>query len=249
MLSIHSLILTFILFLEQKEGLTSKEICFFPFKPKEYNSMVKVKIGSLVLCHLLSGAPAQDGEAPKIVKILGTIAEINVGKIPKIYEDPEKRMAYRVMSDELLIRTNQGAIYQVDVNACMAVKESNDAEVDQVFKKDKTSSLPAHSETQAIEKQDMPSVEETTSLISDQIHKNLIAPAPTPKKKEQPKSTPAPVIKEEVKKVEPIAPPPSQPLPEEKKEVLPPPPPPKEEVKEVPPSDDKKKGLFDYITE
>lgn len=206
--------------------------------------MVKVKIGTMVLCHLLSGTPQNEGEAPKITKILGSIQEINVGKVPKIYEDPVKRIAYRVMGDELLVKTTQGALYQIDVNACMAIKESTDEEVDQVFKKEvpKAESVvvPEEKKEEAIEKQNMPSVENTTSAISDQIHKTLIAPPPpeikAPEKKKE--------VKVEVKEVEVLPPPPPPVIKEEA------PTDPKEDLKkESPPKQEKEKGLFDYLSE
>lgn len=216
--------------------------------------MVSVKIGSLVLCHLLSGAPVQEGEAPKIEKLLGTIVEINIGTIPKIYEDPKNRLAYRVMEDELLVRTKQGAIYQVNVNACMLVKESTDEEVDQALKKNEPkTSVSVEQESGALEVQNRPTVEELSTIVSDKVEKNLIAPSPELKPKPKKQSPPpapvaTPVAPSPTPVVEPAAPvaPPVAPT-EVKVEEVKPPAPPAPETKED--KSQKKKGIFDYITE
>lgn len=220
----------------------------------------------MVLCHLIStGGPTTEGEE-KIFKLLGTIIEINTGKVPKIYEDVEKRVAYRVLGDELLIRSKDGGIYQVDANACMVVKESTYKEAQQALGKKEGGLKESISEEvgeakenldNAIEEQKRPTVKETTDTISNIVERNLIRPTPTilPKDKKEsqkehvsPAPAPAPAVvapapeKVEEKKAEPVAPP--APVLEEVKPVEKP----KEPVKEEP-KDDKKKGLMDYLLE
>jgi hypothetical protein len=234
--------------------------------------MVKVAIGAVVLCHLLSGTP-KEGEQPKIFKLLGSVVEINVGKVPKIYEDPERRVAYRVLGDELLIRAKDGSgIYQVDVNACMLVKESSDEEVQQVFKdiKEKEQAIKDQeakktgeetSGEKAIEEQNRPSVQEVTNKISEAVEDNIIRPKPTVKPKEKKEVAPAPMPKEEKKEEVKVEAPKVEEKPvapvEEKKEVAPPAPKVEEKKEEVKPEASEKKeekkskdkGLMDYILE
>lgn len=91
--------------------------------------MVKVVIGSVVLCHLLmpTTAPQQQEGGPAVTKILGEVVDIQSGS--RYIEKKETKQALRVDTDILVVKgKNKEGLYQIDSRACMLVRDESPAE-------------------------------------------------------------------------------------------------------------------------
>lgn len=199
--------------------------------------MVKVVIGSMVLCHLLvPGQMQQTGEGEqKVTKILGEIVDMQKGN--RYIENVKDKQTLRVDTDILIIKgKNKEGVYQVDSRACMLVRDETAVEREErLFPKTKieekveetteSENLEEKNNTNPadIEIQDRPAVDDAKV---EEIKKLM------PEVKEEIKQEVV-EVKEEVKKVQ------EAPVEVKKEE------PKAEEVKEIPVKD--KKSLLDYI--
>lgn len=88
--------------------------------------MIKIVIGSLVLCHLLVPGP-ESQTSEKTIKVLGEVLEIQKGS--KYIEVQESREALKVETDVLIVKgKNTPGIYQIDSLACLSVRNETDEE-------------------------------------------------------------------------------------------------------------------------
>lgn len=212
--------------------------------------MVKVVVGSIVLCHLLSGTPNinQNQEESNIIKVLGKVIDIQKGS--RYLEKVEERQALRVDKHTLIIKgQNIEGMYQVDSRACMLVRDETPEErenrlfpkisEEDAQKEDEEGKKPvilsekiifeeSHKDL-GIEIQDKPTIEDSfieSKIESLPIKENTPLPEPDPIVQEvKPK-----VKKEEIKK---------EVVKEEKNEI--------KEEDEKTPVKEKNRSLLDYI--
>lgn len=92
--------------------------------------MIKVVIGSMVLCHLLVPNPNSQNvsaENEPIVKVLGQVVDMQKGS--RYIEKVDDKQALRVDRDILIIKgQNREGLYQVDSRACMLVRDESPEE-------------------------------------------------------------------------------------------------------------------------
>jgi hypothetical protein len=91
--------------------------------------MVKVVIGSVVLCHLLMPSTPQDTnqQSPGITKILGEVVDIQTGS--RYIEKKEDKQALRVDTSIIVVKgKNKDGLYQIDSRACMLVRDETPEE-------------------------------------------------------------------------------------------------------------------------
>lgn len=154
--------------------------------------MMKVVIGSMVLCHLLvTGEVSQtNNENQPIVKLLGQVTDIQKGS--RYIEQVDKKQALRADRDILIIKgQNRPGLYQVDAKACMLVRDETPEEREaRLFPKTKVveesksePSLPRGEEVKeepvidankaGIEIQDRPAIDDQDSTPMDEMKKDL----------------------------------------------------------------------------
>lgn len=82
---------------------------------------MKLSIGSLVLCYLLSPTPNQ--EQPETIKIVGEVLEFQ--ERTALYDNVENtQIAYAKKVDDLIVRgINRKGMYQINVNACKKLEK------------------------------------------------------------------------------------------------------------------------------
>lgn len=85
-----------------------------------------VTIGSMVLCHLITGTPSGD-EKPKITKVLGEVVDIS--KAPIYIENIKNKEALEGEKDVLMVKAkNVQGVYQISATACMLVRKETEEE-------------------------------------------------------------------------------------------------------------------------
>lgn len=129
--------------------------------------MVKVVIGSVVLCHLLmpSQSPQNNNqEKPGITKILGEVVDIQSGS--RYLEDKEKKEALRADTSIIVVKAkNIDGVYQIDSRACMLVRDETPIERENrlVPKTKIIEEIPAPEEDKVEPKVDTPAVEKNSA--------------------------------------------------------------------------------------
>lgn len=140
--------------------------------------MVKVVIGSIVLCHLLLPGKSNTPGEENITKILGEVVDIQQGS--RYIEKVQDKQALRADTNILMVKgQNVPGIYQIDSRACMAVRDETDEErenrlhpkvkkveeVTEEVKEEESAKPEVKSEVEKssadIEVQDRPSVEDS----------------------------------------------------------------------------------------
>jgi hypothetical protein len=196
--------------------------------------MVKVVIGSMVLCHLLipgQNIQVQQENSSNVTKVLGEVVDIQKGS--RYIEKVDDKQALRVDTDILIVKgKNKEGLYQVDARACMLVRDETPQEREErVAPKTKVEEKVVEEKTEEtnsadMEIQDRPAVED---VKEEEIIKNL------PQIEEQvPQPQEVKEIKEEVKQEIKEA------VKEEKVEKV------QEKVEETP-AQKTNKSLLDYI--
>lgn len=85
--------------------------------------MIKLVIGSMVLCHLIVSSP--DGKEDSILKLVGEVQEFQDAH--KYVEDLEKREAYKVHRKTLIVKgISHEGLFLIEPTACMIVKTEDD---------------------------------------------------------------------------------------------------------------------------
>ncbi len=183
--------------------------------------MIKVVIGSMVLCHLIMpGTPTTSSEeSQKIMKILGEVKDIQ--KSSRYIEKVENKEALRVDKDILVVQgKNKEGLYQIDSRACMVVRDESleerenrlfpkkkivvDEQGNEVSEEELKESLDEKEDSvNGLEIQNQPAIEAEKKqvipevIINKPIEEKKIEPKKEEVKKEEPKKA---EIKEDLKK-------------------------------------------------
>lgn len=205
--------------------------------------MIKVVIGSMVLCHLLVPNPTSqnvNSENEPIVKVLGQVVDMQKGS--RYIEKVDDKQALRVDRDILIIKgQNREGLYQVDSRACMLVRDETPEEREnRLFPKVKVEEPASEEKVELTEEvlQESNKVEQNAG-IEIQNKPAIDEEQLMPKEDLKVEAT------QEVKKTEPTPEPVKEVVQEEKKEVKAEPVVKKEEKVEEKKTD--KKSLLDYI--
>lgn len=197
--------------------------------------MVKVIIGSLVICHLLSPTDQQAQEGPGVTKILGEIIDITKGN--RYIEKVDKKEALEVETDILIIKgKNKEGVFQVDARACMAVRKESEEERQERVSPRPKKTIVKEEELESENTLSQEQLEEVTKeALKEEVKEIKVQPKVPEVKAVEEQALPA--VDVPVKEV----------APEMKEEVKPEASEKKEETKKEDKVKEENKGLLDYL--